>query len=250
MPFKIFTLRERPDLEDEFERLSDASWPRFLRQHDSLGYGQYWPLLFTTWADWQLLIVDELGPTIAATHAVPLVWNGTVDDLPSSIADILRRAKADHDAGRASNALCALAAMVDARFRGKGMSPVAVRAMVDLARTHALRALIAPVRPADKSAYPLAPIERYARWTNEDGLPLDPWIRVHARLGAEILGVVPRSLVIVGTVPDWERWTEMRFPDSGSYIVPGALQPVVIDRQSDEGRYEDPNVWMRHGVIE
>jgi GNAT superfamily N-acetyltransferase len=248
MPFKSFTLRERPELEDEFERLSDASWPRFLRQKDALGYGQYWPRLFTTWADWQLLIVDELGPTIAATHAVPLVWSGGADDLPSSIADILGRAQADHDAGRAPNALCALAAMVDARFRGKGMSAVAVRAMLDLARAHGLRALIAPVRPANKSAYPLAPIDRYARWTNEDGLPLDPWIRVHVRLGAEILGMASRALVIVGTVADWERWTDMRFPDSGSYVVPGALQPVVIDRQADEGRYEDPNVWMRHAI--
>jgi GNAT superfamily N-acetyltransferase len=250
MPFKIFTLRERPDLEDEFERLAEASWPRFLRQKDALGYGQYWPSLYTTWADWQLLIVDEMGPTIAATHAVPLVWNGTVEDLPSSIADILRRATADHDAGRAPNVLCALAAMVAARFRGKGMSPVAVRAIVDLARAHGLRTLLAPVRPADKGAYPLAPMERYARWTNEDGLPLDPWIRVHARLGAEILDVAARALVIVGTVTDWERWTDMRFPDSGSYVVPGALQPVVIDHQADEGRYEDPNVWMRHRVIE
>src|SRR5919201_2010086 len=205
MPYKIFTLRERPDREDDFEQLSDASWPRFLRQKDALGYGQYWPRLFTTWADWQLLIVDELGPTIAATHAVPLVWSGGADDLPSSIADILGRA-------------------------------------------HGLRALIAPVRPANKSAYPLAPIDRYARWTNEDGLPLDPWIRVHVRLGAEILGMASRALVIVGTVADWERWTDMRFPDSGSYVVPGALQPVVIDRQADEGRYEDPNVWMRHAI--
>jgi hypothetical protein len=40
----------------------------------------------------------------------------------------------------------------------------------------------------------------------------------------------------------------MRFPDSGSYVVPGALQPVVIDRAADEGRYEDPNVWMRHPI--
>ena|SRR3989442_783453 len=248
MSFKTFTLRERPELEDEFEKLADASWPRFLRQRDALGYGQYWPRLFTTWADWQLLIVDELGPTIAATHAVPLVWSGTADDLPSSIADILRRAQADHDAGRAPNALCALAAMVAERFRGKGMSPVAVRAMVSLARARGLRALIAPVRPVNKSVYPLAPMERYVRWTNEDGLPLDPWIRVHARLGAEILGVAPRALVIVGTVPDWERWTDMRFPDPGPYVVPGALQPVVIDRQADEGRYEDPNVWMRHAI--
>ena len=248
MPYKIFTLRERPDREDDFEQLSDASWPRFLRQKDALGYGQYWPRLFTTWADWQLVIVDEMGPTIAATHAVPLVWNGTVEDLPSSIADILRRAQADHDAGRAPNVLCALAAMVAERFRGKGMSPVAVRAMLDLARAHGLRALLAPVRPANKSRYPLAPMERYARWTNEDGLPLDAWLRVHARLGADMLGVIPRSLVIIGTVSDWERWTDMRFPDSGPYVVTGALQPVVIDRQADEGRYEDPNVWMRHAI--
>lgn len=249
MPFKTFTLRERPDLEDEFERLAEASWPRFLRQRDSLGYGQYWPSLYTTWADWQLVLVDGMGPTIAATHAVPLHWNGTVEDLPPSIAEILRRATFDHESGRAPTALCALAAMVDPRYRGQGMSTPAVRAMVDLARAHGLGTLLAPVRPASKSAYPLAPMERYTRWTNADGLPLDPWIRVHARMGAEILAVAPRTLVITGTVAEWERWTEMRFPDSGPYVVPGALQPVVIDRDADGGRYEDPNVWMRHRVI-
>jgi GNAT superfamily N-acetyltransferase len=248
MPFKAFTLRERPEREDEFERLHDVSWPRFLRQRDALGYGQYWPHLFTTWADWQLLLIDGMGPTIAATHAVPLVWDGTVDDLPASIAEILRRATSDHDAGRQPTALCALAAMIDPRYRGKGMSPAAVRAMVDLARGHGLGALIAPVRPGAKSAYPLAPMERYVRWENADGLPLDPWIRVHTRMGAAILRVAPRTLVIEGTVADWERWTDLRFPDSGSYVVPGALQPVVIDRDTDLGRYDDPNVWMRHPV--
>jgi GNAT superfamily N-acetyltransferase len=248
VPFKAFTLRERPELEDEFERLSDVSWPRFLRQKDSLGYGQYWPQLHTTWADWQLLLIDGMGPTIAATHAVPLVWNGTVEDLPSSIAEILGRAASDRAAGRAPTALSAIAAMVDPRYRGQGMSPAAVRAMVDLARARGLRSLIAPVRPAAKSAYPLAPMERYVRWENQDGLPHDPWIRVHARMGAEILRVAPRTIVIEGAVADWERWTDMRFPDSGDYVVPGALQPVVIDRERDHGRYEDANVWMRHPV--
>jgi hypothetical protein len=73
-----------------------------------------------------------------------------------------------------------------------------------------------------------------------------PDLRVHWRLGAEFVRVVPRTLVIAGRVADWEEWTGMRFPDSGSYVVPGALQPVQIDRERDEGRYEDPNVWMRH----
>src|SRR5262249_10321404 len=160
---------------------------------------------------------------------------------------LVRRA-VGRGAGRARAALCALAAMVDPAFRGKGMSQVAVRAMRDLARAHSLRTLIAPVRPADKSNYPLAPMERYARWDNEDGLPMDRWIRVHAPFGADILAVAPRLLVLYCRVAYWERWTDMRFPDSGSYVVPGALQPVVIDHKADEGRYEDPNVWMRHAI--
>lgn len=72
------------------------------------------------------------------------------------------------------------------------------------------------------------------------------WLRTHWRLGAAIVRVIPRAMVIAGTVAEWEDWTAMRFPDSGDHLVPGALQPVRIDRERDEGRYEDPNVWMKH----
>ncbi len=40
----------------------------------------------------------------------------------------------------------------------------------------------------------------------------------------------------------------MRFPESGQYIVPGALVPVEIDRENDTGRYVEPNVWMKHSL--
>ncbi|AQZ62322.1 hypothetical protein BKM31_13375 [[Actinomadura] parvosata subsp. kistnae] len=36
------------------------------------------------------------------------------------------------------------------------------------------------------------------------------------------------------------------FPDSGSYVVPGALAPVMIDRQHDRGELVEPNVWVQH----
>jgi hypothetical protein len=39
-------------------------------------------------------------------------------------------------------------------------------------------------------------------------------------------------------------------PESGLYIVPGALSPVEIDRDRDVGRYDDPGLWMRHRVPE
>lgn len=42
----------------------------------------------------------------------------------------------------------------------------------------------------------------------------------------------------------------MSFPESGEYLVPGALQPVTIDWERDVGLYEDPNVWMRHRTTE
>ena len=53
---------------------------------------------------------------------------------------------------------------------------------------------------------------------------------------------------IAGTVAQWEEWTELAFPESGSYVVPGALVPVEIDREQDEGLYVEPNVWMVHSL--
>ena len=120
--------------------------------------------------------------------------------------------------------------------------------MRSLADRSELRALIAPVRPTLKSSYPLTPIERYVAWTQSDGSPFDPWIRAPRRLGATQLAIAPRSPLIEGTVAQWEEWTGMRFPESGSYVVPQALQPVTMDVEQDEGQYEEPTVWMLHTV--
>jgi hypothetical protein len=97
-----------------------------------------------------------------------------------------------------------------------------------------------------KDRYPLIPIERYASWRREDGLPFDPWLRVHARLGARILRSEPRSLEITAATADWESWTQMAFPDDGEYIFPEGLAPLSVRGQT--GSYWEPNVWMQHDV--
>ena len=61
----------------------------------------------------------------------------------------------------------------------------------------------------------LTPIQNYVRWRRPDGQLLDPWMRVHARLGARAATPLPRSLRITGTVADWESWTDLAFPESG-----------------------------------
>ncbi|EPG4010181.1 hypothetical protein I9Y56_004066 [Providencia stuartii] len=70
----------------------------------------------------------------------------------------------------------------------------------------------------------------------------------HWRLGGKILQPVYRSMVIVGTIKQWESWTGMRFMQSGQYIVPQALVPVNIDTQAQWGEYIEPNLWMLHSL--
>jgi hypothetical protein len=65
-------------------------------------------------------------------------------------------------------------------------------------------------------------------------------------MGAEVLGVAPRSMVIEGTVAEWETWADMVFPVSGDYVVPDALDLVHVDREQDRAVYVEENLWVRH----
>jgi hypothetical protein len=134
--------------------------------------------------------------------------------------------------------------MVPRALQGRGISRPAVEGMREIAARHSLGGVIAPVRPSLKERYPLTPIERYATWKRDDTLPFDPWMRVHARLGAAILKPEPRSLRITGSIGEWEEWTGMRFPDDGEYVFPGGLAPLSV--RGGRGEYWEPNVWMHH----
>lgn len=106
--------------------------------------------------------------------------------------------------------------------------------------------VIVPARPSWKDRYPLVAIERYARWTTDDGLPFDPWLRTQVRAGGTLSVPTSRSSLITGAVADWESWTAMRFPDSNDYVIPGGLATVRIDRDTDLGTYWEPSVWVVH----
>ncbi len=242
MSYEIVTLKQKPHLSDQIDRLGKQAWPEFIH-HSNI---RHWHALFDTFAHFQLLLCEPGDTVIGIGHTVPIVWNGTNEDLPDDIDTIIVRAMEAHQNQRAPTTLSAMAAIVAKSHRGQGLSSVIARAMCSLAAEYGLSALIAPVRPTMKSLYPLTPFDRYIQWQRDDGAPFDPWIRVHWRLGAEQLQVIPKGLVVTGRVAEWEEWTSMRFPESGVYVVPDALQPVTIDHEQNIGRYEDPNIWMRH----
>ena len=239
---KIVTVSERPDLtERAFELTFDT-----LREYNHHGdvLNRYWGRLTEELPEFQFHLVDEREEILARARALPVRWDGSVDDLPAGIDGAIARG---FDEGGA-NVLCALLIQVPRDLQGRGLSRVAVEGMLELARRYALAVVIAPVRPSWKERYPLVPIERYAAWRRADDLLFDPWMRVHERLGATVLKPEPHSLRITGTVAEWEEWTRMTFPESGDYWFPGGLAPVAISRDMDRGNYWEPNVWMRHRI--
>jgi hypothetical protein len=243
----IVTCAERPELwERAYEQITGV-WPKYNEQGDVLN--QHWSRLDEDLRDFQFILYDEERDlALAHGHSIPFSWDGTVEGLPAGIDDLVTQGMQLVDDGGRPNTLSALAIEIPPEHQGGGHSRTMISGMRAIAARHGFGNLVAPLRPTWKERYPLAPIDRYAYWTREDGLPFDPWIRLHVRLGAEILRPVQRSLRISGTVGEWEEWTETPFPESGTYVFPHGLATLEVDREADLGSYWEPNVWVRHGV--
>jgi hypothetical protein len=240
--FEVTNLGRSFELAEQVGRLAEEGWPTFLLHGDT----QHWDRLFDDFAEYQILFREPSGALIAVGHIVPFVWTGTPQDLPTTMSKLLERALRVRRDRSSPNTLSALAAIVTASHQRRGLSAEILRTMRSLAIEHNMHYLVAPVRPTLKSSYPLTSFEQYVGWRRDDGSPFDPWLRVHWRLGAAFLKIAPATVTVIGTVADWEEWTDMSFPGSSEYIVPGALQPITIDREQNVGRYEDPNVWRLH----
>ena len=247
MSTRIYTCAERPDLwERAYDQIASV-WPEYNEHGDVMN--EYWPRLDEDFRDFQFILYDEdRDLALAHGHSIPLSWDGTVDGLPAGIDEGIEAAMRLYDERGKPNTLSALAVEIPPEHQGGGHSRTMIGGMRDLAARHGFGDLVAPLRPTWKERYPLTPIDRYAAWARQDGLPFDPWIRLHVRLGAEILRPVERSLHITGSVAEWEEWTGTPFPESGTYVFPHGLATLEIDRAADLGDYWEPNVWVRHGV--
>jgi GNAT superfamily N-acetyltransferase len=188
---------------------------------------------------------DERDEVVGAGDAIPATWDGDASTLLDDGVDGVVEARFAVDTPP-PNVLCALQILIAPEYRGQALSSRMIQRMAEIGSAHKLDTLIAPVRPNLKHSYPLTPIERYIEWRRPDGTLFDPWLRTHERLGAKIAKVAPESMRVTGTVAEWEEWTKLLFPETGSYVVPGALVPVEINCERNEGLYLEPNVWMVH----
>jgi len=247
--FSFVSLLERPDLLDQVRLVEEQSWPEFIK-HDPVGE-EYWDALYEVFPEYQFAMLEESsGRVVANGNSLPIRWEAPLADLPSTGWDwVLAKGFEDRRSGPPT-LQSALSIPILPAYRGRGLSRHIVAHMHSIGAARGLRGLIAPVRPNVKCRYPLTPIERYIAWKDETGLPFDPWVRVHARLGAGVIKVCHASMNVTAPLRDWESWSGLRFPESGPYVVPEALVPLAVDLDAGQGVYLEPNVWMFHPPAE
>ncbi|MFC9929693.1 N-acetyltransferase [Streptomyces sp. NPDC127190] len=245
MHIKVSSIAERPDRLAAVQRMADT-WPEFVT-NDPVGTAHYGRIPVEL-PEYVLFAEDEHGDIVAHAYSVPFALG--VDGrhtLPERGWDqILLWAFADLRRGTRPDTVSAISVTVAPHAQGRGLSAVLLSAMREGARDRGFREVVAPVRPSAKHREPHTPIAEYAHRTRPDGLPEDPWLRVHARAGAVIDSVAPASMTVGGSLAEWRRWTGLPFDTPGDVEVPGALVPVRCEPERGYAVYVEPNVWMRH----
>jgi GNAT superfamily N-acetyltransferase len=241
----VTTMAERPHLRPLLGAPQwDGAWPEFMN------YDPWAGLYYddtTRWAK-HVLIATDGDDVVAKGYSIPFAFpTERRTELPADGWDaVIRWGRQDFDLGVTPTCASALEITIMPSHRGTGLSRVMVETMCRTVGELGYPDLYAPVRPTAKSTQPELPMREYIEQRRPDGLPTDPWLRVHERVGGQILGVCPTAMTITGTLEQWREWTGLPFDRSGDVLVPHALVPVHVDVENDHAVYVEPNVWVRH----
>ncbi|NBM17902.1 N-acetyltransferase [Streptomyces sp. GC420] len=242
----ITTLAERPGLRDPLWRMPNT-WPEFMR-NEPLGTADD-ERIVAELPEYVLVVTDSRGEVVARALSVPFALDvdGRRELPPTGWDHVLVWAFSDALGGRKADTMSAVETAVAPGVQRRGLSGRLVRALREQARVRGFKELVAPLRPSAKHLEPDTPMSEYAFRSREaDGLPHDPWIRVHIRAGAVIGAVAPASRTVSGSLDQWRAWTGLPFDSDGPVTVPGALVPVHCSVTHGHAVYTEPNVWVRH----
>ncbi|MFD6278537.1 N-acetyltransferase [Streptomyces sp. NPDC060209] len=246
MDLTVTTLAERPELARAMDEMPNT-WPEFILE-DPIGWANF-PRIVKEFPEYVLVATDPDGAVVARAYSVPFALEAPGRGrLPEGGWDrLLLWAFSDLRVGRTPDTVGAIEITVAKGWLGHGISGLMVAAMRDNAGRLGFQELVAPVRPNAKHTDAAAPMEDYARRVREeDGLPYDPWLRVHVRAGGVIEAVAPVSMTVSGSLERWRAWTGLPFDTEGAVEVPGALVPVHCSLAHGYAVYVEPNVWVRH----
>ncbi|WP_031044143.1 hypothetical protein [Streptomyces sp. NRRL F-5650] len=242
----ITPLAERPSLLSRIYEIAET-WPAFI-PHDPVAEA----LLSRVAEDFPHYCVVATDGDRVVARGLSVPFNAASEgreEMPDKGWDqVLVWAFQDRRDGHPPTAVSALEITVDRAYLGRGLSYGMLAALREAVGRQGHDTLLAPVRPTAKHLEPRVTMTDYVRRQGDDGLPTDPWLRVHVKSGGGIQRIAPASMTVSGSLAQWRRWTGLPFDSDGDIDVPGALVPVHCDTAHDRAVYVEPNVWVRHGV--
>lgn len=244
--FRFIKPNEAGRYRESAMKMTRESWPEFM-WHDEVAENK-WHEFYERFGKYQSILIDEAEACVVAIgHSMPFRWEHPLEELPEEGWDwVIQQAVEDDKKGVKPNLLAAVFVGVRQEHKKHGLSRTILLSFQPTARAHGFANLVIPVRPNEKPAYPLTSMDDYITWKNENGLPFDLWLRIQERAGGRVIKICHKSKTVHGTRNEWEAWTGMKFPQTGRYIIPGALSPMNFNADRDEGVYIEPNVWMQH----
>lgn len=205
--------------------------------------------------DWILLVDDSKGEErsrlLAHGVATRIRWSGDVADLPSGWQGAVRQSYLDNIVnGATCNSLVGLFINVEPPFREGGLAADVVGTMKTIRREQRLAHFIIPLRlpqhyTRENAALPIA---QFSAMRRTDGLPLDHWLRLHVRLGAQIAATSETSHQHAMSTRDFFGQFGARFETSGYHLVEknGEWFRAYLDVERDFALVNQGCVWVQY----
>jgi hypothetical protein len=115
------------------------------------------------------------------------------------------------------NTLVLMAATVASQKRGDGLAPKLVNAVREMAQVQNIQYIISAFRPSDYGKYQLehgpTDFTEYCAMKNNNGEPLDTWLRSVTRLGMQPIRTITNSMRVEATREEFEEYRQNYKPE-------------------------------------
>lgn len=117
---------DRPELWARTGEMFTDIWPEY-NQHGQI-LNHYWAQLYDVFPEWQFFLCDPgTDEVLAEGHTIPLAWDGSDADLGPGIDAAIAAGFQLRATGGPPSCVCALAAEIPVRHRGRRLSGCSCR---------------------------------------------------------------------------------------------------------------------------
>jgi hypothetical protein len=241
MGLSIRSFAEDSTLKTRLGELEDDSFPAYLNEEPTWLATQ--EAILTEFADFHFFLIDDATDKAAAVNVnVPLAWDGQGSSLPG-YNELLELSLKQAREGRTPTALVGILGAVSPDFRGQGVSQLFNQTTAEVLARYGIGSYLSPVRPSNKQLYPNYTMEEFLSWRSPDGDLIDPWLNHFLRIGATELGIAHDAITLSAPIERWTAWTDMQFPVSGDYVIPGGHRMLRVDTATGTAHYGEDHLW-------